>query len=63
MLFRCNAYERFRKEVNIIASISATKDTYNALSRVMAADEEQSITQLSRFLYSLRHGTRAASSE
>ena len=55
MLFRCNAYERFRKEVNIIASINTTKDTFNALSRVMAADEEESITQLSRFLYSLRH--------
>ena len=51
VIFRCNAYERFRKEVNIIASTSTTQDTFNALSRVMAADDEESVIQLSRFLY------------
>ena len=49
--FRCTAYERFRKEVNLIVSTSTTQDTFNALSRVMAADDEKSIIQLSRFLY------------
>ena len=51
VLFRCNAYERFRKKVNITASISTTQDTFNALSRVMAADDEAYVIQLSRFLY------------
>ena len=51
VIFRCNAYERFRKEVNIIASTSTTQDTFIALSRVMAADDEESVIQLSRFLY------------
>ena len=55
VIFRCNAYERLGKKVNIIASISTTQDTCNAFSRVMAADDEQSVIQLSRFLYSLRH--------
>ena len=55
VLFRCNAYERFRKDVNIIASISTTQDTFNALSRVMAAEDEESVIQLSGLLYSLRH--------
>ena len=42
-LFRCNAYDRFRKEVNIIASVSAMQDTNsNAPSHVMAADNEES---------------------
>ena len=40
VLFRCNA-----------ASISTTQDTFNALSRVMAADDEAYVIQLSRFLY------------
>ena len=57
MIFRCNVYECFRKKVNIIASTSTTQDTFNALSRVMAADDEESVIQLSRFLY------RAVSSE
>ena len=48
-LFRCNGYEGFRKEVNIRVSISMC--TFNALSRVMAADDEESVIQLSRFLY------------
>ena len=51
VLFRCNAYERFRKEGNITASISTTQDTFNALSRVMAADDEVYVIHLSRFLY------------
>ena len=34
-----------------IASISTTQDTINALSRIMAVDDEESIIQLSRFLY------------
>ena len=55
VIFRCNAYERFRKEVNIIASTSTTQDTFNALSRVMAADDEESVIPLSRFLHSLLH--------
>ena len=37
--------------VSIIASISTIQDTFNALFRVMAADDEVSIIQLSRFLY------------
>ena len=41
VIFRCNAYERFRKEVNIIASTSTTQDTFVALSHVMAADDEE----------------------
>ena len=47
--------ERFRKEENIIASSSTTQDTFNALSRFMFADDEESVINLSRFLYSLRH--------
>ena len=43
-------YERFRKEENIIASSSTTQDTFNALSRFMFADDEESIIDLSRFL-------------
>ena len=50
VIFRCNAYESFRKEVNIIASTSTTQDTFNALSCVMAADDEESVIQLSCFL-------------
>ena len=42
-LFRCNAYDRFRKEVNIIASVSAMQDTNsNAPSHVMVADDKES---------------------
>ena len=41
-LFTCNAYNRFRKEVNIIASVSAIQDTSNAPSHIMAADDEES---------------------
>ena len=64
VIFRCNAYERFRKEVNIIASTSTTQDTFNALSRVMAADDEESVIQLSRFLYRVFDmRNRAVSSE
>ena len=64
VLFRCNAYERFRKEVNIVASTSTTKDTFNALSRVITADDEESVIKLSRFLYrTFDMRTRAASSE
>ena len=64
VIFRCNAYERFRKEVNIIASTSTTQDTFNALSRVMAADDEESVIQLSRFLYrAFDMRNRAVSSE
>ena len=51
VIFKCNAYERFRKEVDILTSTSTTQDTSNALSRVMAADDEESVIQLSRFLY------------
>ena len=59
-----NAFERFRKEVNIIASTSTTQDTSNALSRVMAADDEESVIQLSRFLYRVFDmRNRAVSSE
>ena len=64
VIFRCNAYERFRKEVNIIVSTSTTQDNFNAFSRVMAADDEESVTQLSRFLdrvFDMRN--RAVSSE
>ena len=64
VIFRCSAYERFRKEVNIIASTSTTQDTFNALSRVMAADDEESVIQLSRFLYRVFDmRNRAVSSE
>uniref|UniRef100_UPI003AF4937F reverse transcriptase family protein n=2 Tax=Thiolapillus sp. TaxID=2017437 RepID=UPI003AF4937F len=49
VLFRCSAYNRFRKDVNIITS--TVQNTSSALSRVMAADDEESIIQLSRFLY------------
>ena len=64
VLFKCSAYERFRKEVNIIASTSTTQDTFNALSRVMAADDEESVIQLSRFLYRVVDmRNRAVSSE
>ena len=51
VLFRCSAYNRFRKDVNIITS--TVQNTSNALSRVKAADDEESIIQRSRFLYSL----------
>ena len=62
VIFRCSAYERFRKEVNIITS--STQDTFNALSRVMAADDEESVIQLSRFLYRVFDmRNRAVSSE
>ena len=62
VIFRCNAYERFRKEVNIIASTSTTQNTFNDLSRVMAADDEElAVIQLSRFLYT-RHFRHAESS-
>ena len=61
-IFRCNAYGRLRKEVNIIASTSTTQDTVHALSRVMAAGDEQSVIQLSRVLH-FHMRTRAASSE
>ena len=64
VIFRCTAYERFRKEVNIIASISTTQDTFIALSRVKAADDEESVIQLSRFLYRVFDmRNRAVSSE
>ena len=49
VLFRCSAYNHFRKDVNIIKS--TVQNTSSALSRVMAADDEESIIQLSRFLY------------
>ena len=38
------------KKVNITASISTTQDTFNALSRVIAADNEAYVIQLSHFL-------------
>ena len=44
-------HKRFRKKVNIIASTSTTQDTFIAFSRVMAADDEESVIYLSRFLY------------
>ena len=49
VLFRCGAYNCYRKDVNIIPS--TVQNTSSALSRVMAADDEESIIQLSRFLY------------
>ena len=49
VLFRCSAYNRFRIDVNMITS--TVQNTSSALSRVMAADDEESIIQLSRFLY------------
>ena len=39
VLFRCSAYSCLRKDVNIIASI--VQDTSNAISRVMATDDEE----------------------
>ena len=55
VIFRCNAYERFRKEVNIIASTSTTQDTFNALSRAMAADDEECYSAFTFCVQSLRH--------
>ena len=55
VIFRCNAYERFRNEVNIIASTSTTQDTFNALSRVMAADDEECYSAFTLSVQSLRH--------
>ena len=48
VFFRCRACTRVRKNVNII--IITVQDTSNALSGVMAADDEESVIQLSRFL-------------
>ena len=42
VLFKWNTYERFRKEVNIIATASIIQDTFK---------DEESVIQLSRFLY------------
>ena len=53
-MFRCNAYDRFRKEVNIIASVSAMQDTSNAPSHVMAAlqtTKSLPVIQIPHFLY------------
>ena len=49
VLFRCSVYNCFRKDVNIITS--TLQNSSSALSRVTAADDEESIFQLSRFLY------------
>ena len=56
VIFRCT-YERFRKEVNIIASTSTTQDTVNAQTT-------KCLLQLSRFLYRVFDmRNRAVSSE
>jgi hypothetical protein len=49
VLFTCDAYNELRTKVNIITNTN--QDDSNALSRVMAADDEEAIIQLSRFLY------------
>ena len=47
VLFRRNTYERFRKEVNIIATVSITQDTLKLFP--VLEDDEETVIQFHAF--------------
>lgn len=50
ILFDCKSYKDLRKAVKVLANVNDTLSS-DILAKVMMADNEETVIQLSRFLY------------